>query len=136
MSNLDKYLKGSPDKYEFIVKNDATQLVFDVMDSVYNQSKDENGESATYVRAEDFERLRDEAADEVENYLLEEAMKSAASNKIKQKLSASSTVKEPVKTSSATLSNSLAQQTSVQSERSLIEEDSKRRMAAMLKYRE
>lgn len=136
IQSLDKHLKSNPDQYELIVKNDATQLVFDVMDSVYNSSKDpQTGESATYVRPEDFERLRDEAATEVENYLLEEAMKLTASNKIKQKLS-SQVTKEPVKTPSATLSNSLSQQTPAVQERSLSEEESKRRMAAMLKYHE
>lgn len=132
ITNLNKHIQSNPDKYELIVKNDAGQLVFDVMDSVYNESKDpDTGESA-YKSAEDFDKLRDEAAAEVENYLLEEAMKLVASNKIKQKLAVPA-AKEPPK-NSATLSNSLAQQTPVQPERLLSEDESKRRMAAMLKY--
>lgn len=127
IKDLTDFVNKGGDNYDLIRKNDAVQLVYDVIEEHYNHTLEENGEGEIL----DMER----AANEVENYLLDEAKKLIESNKLKSLFVPQQTKQEPKESrQSVTLSNTVSQQVPSKGEPFLSEDESKRRMAAMLKW--
>lgn len=112
---------ASDEKYELIQANDASDVVYEVMEEHYEES----GNILSI----------DEAAEAVESYLEEEATKLLNLQKIKSRLSGNEL--EPgndYRQSQITLSNAHAAQASERAGRSLSDEESKRAIAQMLKW--
>lgn len=119
---LNNFVKDNTEKYELISANDATDLVFEVIEDHYN----------------DTGRIlsNEEAADAVEEYLLEEAKKLAESKKLKSLFGAAEAKPEvQERKSQPTLSNNLSSQgVSPKSERFLSDDESKALAANLLKW--
>jgi hypothetical protein len=129
INHLTEFVNKNNDKYEMIAKNDAVNLIYEVMETHYENTKDpETGEGKLLTE--------EQAADEVENYLFSEAKKLIESNKIKNLFApkAEATIEPKKSSQSATLSNTLSQQAPIVSEEYLSDDESKRRVAALLKW--
>ena len=112
---------GSDEKYELIQANDASDVVYEVMEEHYEES----GNILSI----------DEAAEAVESYLEEEAEKLLNLQKIKSRLSGNELEsKDDYRQSQITLSNAHAAQANERVGRSLSDEESKRAIAQMLKW--
>jgi hypothetical protein len=85
---------------------------------------------------EALENLKKESADAVENYLLEEAKKLTGTQKVRGLLVPPTPENEPKKSHSPTLTASMSQQATPVADDSLSDDESKRRIAAMLKWQE
>jgi GTPase SAR1 family protein len=120
-SEINDFVDGS-EEYELIQANDAYDLVYDVIEEYYQ----ENG------------RILDkkEAADQVEQFLEEEAQKLfEKSNKLKSRLTGVSKPATQPPRQSPTLSNSHAVKgTQTESQRLLSREESIARLAPMIKW--
>lgn len=108
-------------KYEFIAAQNASDIVFDVVEQHYN-------ETGTILEI-------DEAAEEVERYLEEEALKLLKLSKLSNRLAPDSPSKKPVSAGqgSPTLSNDLASQSPKRSMR-LTKEQSLSEAAKLLRW--
>lgn len=130
--NYVKYLKDfvakNAETYELIRANDAVDLVYEVIEEHYNLTETEHGAGKGVVLSEK------DAADRVEDYLLEQAKKMIESNKLRQLVGAQKPTPAPSKGQSATLSNSNAQVVPSKAEPYLSDSESKRKMAAMIKF--
>ncbi len=129
LKHLTEFVNKSPEQYELIARNDAVNLIYEVMETHYENTKDpETGEGQLLTE--------EQAATEVENYLFEEAKKLIESSKVKSLFAPKAqAASEPKKsTQSATLSNALSQQAPIKSDENLSDEESKRRVAAMIKW--
>jgi hypothetical protein len=126
MNKISSFVDSNPETYEFIKANNASSVVYDVVESHYKES----GKVLTIK----------EAADAVESHLEEEAEKLLRLNKVGRRLQAymeqqnkpkESTIQEPV-----TLTNSHSQLTAEEknSKPMLSDEESKREIAKMLRW--
>ena len=112
---------ASDEKYELIQANDASDVVYEVMEEHYEES----GNILSI----------DEAAEAVESYLEEEATKLLNLQKIKSRLSGNELEsRDDYRQSQITLSNAHAAQANERVGRSLSDEESKRAIAQMLKW--
>lgn len=112
---------ASDEKYELIQANDASDVVYEVMEEHYEES----GNILSI----------DEAAEAVESYLEEEAEKLLNLQKIKSRLSGNELEsRDDYRQSQITLSNAHAAQANERVGRSLSDEESKRAIAQMLKW--
>lgn len=138
LGELTEFVNKNSDKYELIARNDAVGLIYQVMDEVYRASIDPGTGDSEYKTPTDYERLRDRAADEVENHFLEEAKSLIETNSLKKLLGAQKApTPEPKKTTQTqTLSNTLSQQVPSKSENFLSDDESKRKISAMIKWHE
>jgi hypothetical protein len=134
LKQLTEFVNKNTEQYELIAKNDAVSLVFDVMEQIYQDSVDPETGASTYTSQEQYDQLRDIAAKEVENYLFEEAKKLIESNKLKSLYAAAPAATKPPVQKSATLSNTIAQTSAKTSDKFLSDDESKRRIAAKLKW--
>jgi hypothetical protein len=135
LKQLTGHVNEAGDKYELIRQNDAVNVVYEVMEEAYASLLQEKGEGYQ-LSQEEIAKLRDEAADAVETHLLEEAKKLVESNKLKSLLGSVPPKQEPTKKQPVTLSNNLSQQVPSVPGESLSDDESKRRVAAMLKWHE
>lgn len=126
---LNDFVAKNVEAYELIHKNDAADLVYDVIEEHYNLTEQENGAGKGVILTEK------DAADRVEEFLLEQAKKLIESNKLRQFVGTRTPTPEPKKGQSATLSNSIAQKVPSKSEPFLSDAESKRQMAAMIKFK-
>ena len=125
-SSISDTVTQNADKYEAIIANDAQDLIFDVINKQYENTKD----SQTPVILE-----VEEAAEMVENYLLKEARKLTSLKKLNADQEETQTASKPNNTqSSNTLTNALSAQASKETDRKLTLEESKARAAAMIKW--
>lgn len=120
MNELTSYV-NSNDKYEMIKANDAVDLVYNVIE----QHHQETGRILS----------NEEAADQVEEYLFEEAKKLLESNKLKGLYQqAKPTEEKQERQPSPTLSNELGTQVSTKGDRFLSDEESKAAISKLLKW--
>jgi len=132
LTSLKTHLSNNNEKYELIVANDAHQMVYESMEEAYALLEQEGGPDFK-MSQEEIDALRDAAAEEVEAQLFENAKKLAQAKKVKGLFGSPEPKSEP-KQSSPTLSNTLSQQVPTSSEEHLSDDESKKRMAAMLKF--
>ena len=112
---------ASDDKYELIQANDASDVVYEVMEEHYE-------ESGNILSIQ-------EAAEAVESYLEEEAEKLLKLQKIQSRLSGNELESgDDYRQSQITLSNAHAAQANQRVGRKLSDEESKRAIAQMLKW--
>ena len=138
LRQLTSFINEGGEKYELIQKNDAVQVVYDTMEELYSAKLQEEGEGYV-LTPDDIAKIRDDAAEAVEAHLLEEAKKIIESNKLKSLMSpvAKTDAKAPVqKKQPVTLSNEHTQQASNKSDEFLSDDESKRKIAQMLKWHE
>lgn len=120
MGQLTDFVNGTED-YELIRANDAVDLVYDVIE----QHHSETGEILS----------NKEAADAVENYLLEEAKKLVDREKVKKLLGGGSEAKAPAqRKSQVTLSNDQVAQSSSPARPVSSDEESKAEAARLIKW--
>lgn len=132
VEQIVSFVDSRPDDYELIRTEEAHDLVFDVIKEHFENTKDETTGVGEVL---DFKA----AADEVENYLLEEAKKRLELKKIKGLVAPQAAKVEPSKNSpaSVTLSNSQAQVQSATSGKSQLSRDESLQEAAkLLRWRE
>lgn len=112
--------------YELIRANDAVGLVYEVIEEHHEKTKDENGVGIILSNKE--------AADAVENYLLEEAKKQLKLNKVKALAGETAVVKttNEAKTSTTSLSNAHSAQPAPSKGQKLLSDEESRKQAAML----
>ena len=123
MGEIDYFVKGNKDAYEFVAHNEAREVVYDVIEEHYNETG----------------RILDikDAVDAVESYLEEEAGQLLQLNKMKSRLgSYREPEQEPPRQSQVTLSNAHSAQAHERAARSLSDEESKSAMAKMLQWDE
>lgn len=125
---LGEFVAKNADQYELIRNNDSVDLIYDVIEEHYNLTEQENGAGQGVILTE-----RD-AADRVEEFLLEQAKKLIETNKLKQLVGTRTPTPAPIKGQSATLSNSLAQKVPSKAEPYLSDAESKKRFAAAIKF--
>lgn len=119
-TEIQEFVAESGETYELIQANNAYDLVYDVIESYYN----ENG---SILEVE-------QAAKEVEDYLYEEAMKYTSAKKIASAFGKPSQPANPVRTS-PTLSNShAATGVSQQAASALSDDESRARAASLIKW--
>lgn len=125
MTELNEFVDTNGENYEFIKANDATDLVYEVIEEHYEESG----------------RILDkkEAADLVEQYLEEEfRQKIAKTSKAKKFLAPQQETEPqtPQRQSSPTLSNAHSATASPKAERRLSEDESRAKAASLLKWTE
>jgi hypothetical protein len=122
---LNEFINSNTDEFELIKLNEASDLVYQVVEDHYN----ENGRILTHK----------EACEHVENYLLEEAKKHLSVNKIKKLLNPEDAPSKPQaeqQVGAKTLSNTAATTVPNESSRVLSDEESKRRAAELIRWEE
>lgn len=123
-SELNEYIESNSENYELIKLNEASDLVYEVIEEHYN----ETGRILS----------NEEACQHVEDYLLEEAKKHLNVNKIKSLLGQKETETpppgSPQKAAVNTLSNTEAATVPNISSRNLSDEESKREAAKLIKW--
>lgn len=128
LSHLGSFVEKNANEYELIRANDAVDLIYDVMEEKYNTTLSADGTGVVLTEKE--------AADLVENYLYEQAKKLIETNKIKSSFATRVVETTKPKTGqTATLSNTAAQQVPARGERKLSDEESKAKMAEMLRFK-
>lgn len=119
---LNNFIDKNNEKYELISANNASDLVFEVIENHFKETEKVLS--------------NEEAADAVEEYLLEEAKKLAESKKLKSIFGAAQPKPEvQERKAQPTLSNTLSSQSGVKSsERFVSDEQSKAEAARLLKW--
>jgi hypothetical protein len=133
MNEVTSFVDSSPEEYELIRSEEAHDLVYDVIAQHFEHTKDPETGMGEVLDIKT-------AADEVENYLLEEAKKRLELSKIKKVVAPQIAAKSEtgnVKSASVTLSNNLSQVQGVDAGRSLkTRDESLAEAAKLLKWRE
>jgi hypothetical protein len=113
---------NNDESYEFIRANDAVEMVYNVIETQYQETQ----------RVLDIK----EAADAVESYLEEESKKFLKLNKVQRMMQPKQEEIKPkqVPSQSPTLSNNMASQVPTRTSKQLSDEESKSAIAAMLKW--
>lgn len=121
---LNEFIDTNSENYELIKLNDASDLVYEVIEEHYN----ETGRILS----------NNDACEHVENYLLDEAKKHLNVNKIKSLLGNQETAapkpSAPQQTAVNTLSNTESASVPSSSSRFLSEDESKREAAKLIKW--
>lgn len=137
LNSLTTFVNDAGEKYELIRRNDAVNVVYEVMEEAFSIRKQEENNPDLQLTPEEIDVLRDQAAEAVEANLLEEAKKSIDSNKLKSLLGSTQPKPAPEpKKQTATLSNNMSQQVPTTPTEALSDDESKRLIAKMLKYNE
>lgn len=121
--NLDNFVEENAAEYELIKANEATDLVYGVIE----EHAENTGEILEYKKA----------CDAVEAYLLDEAKQHLSLGKVKSLLESQQAAlkqEQPRERSAATLSNELTAQPVSENGRPLSDEESKKRAASLLKW--
>jgi len=119
---IESFVDSNKENFELIDANEATDVVYDVIEEHYNETGKVLG--------------IEEAASAVESYLEDEAEKLLKLSKVRSKFNARNDEQEPQRQSQVTLSNAHSAQANERVDRKLSEEDSKREMARMLQWDE
>jgi len=119
---IEHFVGSNKENFELIEANEATDVVYDVIEEHYNETGKVLG--------------IEEAASAVESYLEDEAEKLLKLSKVRSKFNARNDEQEPQRQSQVTLSNAHSAQANERVDRQLSEEDSKREMARMLQWDE
>lgn len=120
---LNEFIETNGEKYELIKLNEASDLVYQVVEEHYN----ENNRILSH----------EEACEHVENYLLEEAKKHLSVNKIKQLFgpeAAAEKAKETQKPGVKTLTNAEAATVPTTGSNFMSDDDSKREAAKLIRW--
>ena len=133
VGQIDSLLKSDADKFELVnsLIEDGASQVFDLMQEMYNQSKEINPENPTILKPE-------EAAEMLENYLAEEVKKVLPLKKIKSLFNPDQeendlmrqaashindkTLNDSFRTSSSITSNDLSEQERVEQAKKLVQQ--------------
>jgi hypothetical protein len=129
--DIGKFVKEKNEDYELIQSEDAVDLVYDVITQHWNETKDPETGLGEFLEIKD-------AADLVENHLLEEAKKRLNLSKIK-KLTGANPGNEPKsepKKASITLSNTQSQSVTGNEKRAISNEESLATAAKLLRWQE
>ena len=121
VGEIKSFVNENSTDFEYVAHNDATDVVYDVIEEHYNETG----------------RILDikEAVQAVESYLEEEAEKLLNLGKVKNRLtSLRDEYEPPQRQSQTTLSNAHSAQANERVARKLSDEESKRAMAEMLKW--
>lgn len=143
-STLNKFVDDTPE-YEMIRAEEQYELVFEVIDTHYNEQVaayiEENGEQPTFEEKQAFIMDNKQACDLVEKHLLDKETarikKLRNLNKTKSLFEAPAKPVEPTKvkeTASATLTNTLSTQVPSSSRKTLTDEESKREASKLIKF--
>jgi len=123
VGEINSFINENKNDFEYVAHNDATDVVYDVIEEHYNETG----------------RILDikEAVQAVESYLEEEAEKLLNLGKVKNRLtSMRDEYEQPQRQSQVTLSNAHSAQANERVATKLSDEESKREMARMLKWDE
>ena len=123
VGEINSFINENKTDFEYVAHNDATDVVYDVIEEHYNETG----------------RILDikEAVQAVESYLEEEAEKLLNLGKVKNRLtSLKDEYEQPQRQSQVTLSNAHSAQANERVAKKLSDEESKREMARMLKWDE
>ena len=123
VGEINSFINENKSDFEYVAHNDATDVVYDVIEEHYNETG----------------RILDikEAVEAVESYLEEEAEKLLNLGKVKNRLtSMKDEYEQPQRQSQVTLSNAHSAQANERVGRKLSDEESKREMARMLQWDE
>ena len=123
VGEINSFINENKNDFEYVAHNDATDVVYDVIEEHYNETG----------------RILDikEAVEAVESYLEEEAEKLLNLGKVKNRLnSIRDEYEQPQRQSQVTLSNAHSAQANERVGRKLSDEESKREMARMLQWDE
>ena len=123
VGEINSFINENKSDFEYVAHNDATDVVYDVIEEHYNETG----------------RILDikEAVEAVESYLEEEAEKLLNLGKVKNRLtSMRDEYEQPQRQSQTTLSNAHSAQGNERVVRKLSEEESKSAMAKMLQWDE
>jgi len=123
VGEINSFINENKNDFEYVAHNDATDVVYDVIEEHYNETG----------------RILDikEAVEAVESYLEEEAEKLLNLGKVKNRLtSMRDEYEQPQRQSQVTLSNAHSAQANERVATKLSDEESKREMARMLKWDE
>ena len=123
VGEINSFINENKTDFEYVAHNDATDVVYDVIEEHYNETG----------------RILDikEAVQAVESYLEEEAEKLLNLGKVKNRLtSMRDEYEQPQRQSQVTLSNAHSAQANERVATKLSDEESKREMARMLKWDE
>ena len=123
VGEINSFINENKNDFEYVAHNDATDVVYDVIEEHYNETG----------------RILDikEAVQAVESYLEEEAEKLLNLGKVKNRLnSMRDEYEQPQRQSQVTLSNAHSAQANERVAKKLSDEESKREMARMLKWDE
>ena len=123
VGEINSFINENKSDFEYVAHNDATDVVYDVIEEHYNETG----------------RILDikEAVQAVESYLEEEAEKLLNLGKVKNRLtSMKDEYEQPQRQSQTTLSNAHSAQGSERVARKLTDEESKSAMAKMLQWDE
>ena len=122
MGEISSFVKENQTEYEYVAHNEASSVVYDVIEEHYNETG----------------RILDvkDAVEAVESYLEEEAEKLLNLGKVKNRLNNMRDGIEPEtsRQSQITLSNAHSAQAQERAARSLSDEESKSAMAKMLQW--
>ena len=119
---IESFVGSNKENFELIDANEATDVVYDVIEEHYNETGKVLG--------------IEEAASAVESYLEDEAEKLLKLSKVRSKFNARNDEQEPQRQSQTTLSNAHSAQAHERVDRKLSDEDSKREIARMLQWDE
>ncbi len=119
-------LVAEGEEYELIRAEEATELVYEVIEAHYNKTADENGQNGQILSNK-------EAADAVENYLLENAKKLTQVKKL-QPPPAVEQAKPGEKKAATTLSNAHSASAQPSKQKFLSDDESKQAAAALIKW--
>jgi len=122
-SELENFVATTED-YELIRAEEATELVYEVIEAHYNKTADEQGMNGIILSNK-------EAADAVENYLLENAKKLTQVKKLQP---AAAPAKPAEKKAATTLSNAHAVQATQTTAKNLSDDQSKAEAAKLIKW--
>jgi hypothetical protein len=123
VGEINSFISENKSDFEYVAHNDATDVVYDVIEEHYNETG----------------RILDikEAVEAVESYLEEEAEKLLNLGKVKNRLtSMRDEYEQPQRQSQTTLSNAHSAQANERVARKLSDEESKSAMAKMLQWDE
>ena len=123
VGEINSFINENKSDFEYVAHNDATDVVYDVIEEHYNETG----------------RILDikEAVEAVESYLEEEAEKLLNLGKVKNRLtSMRDEYEQPQRQSQTTLSNAHSAQANERVARKLSDEESKSAMAKMLQWDE
>ncbi len=130
IATLTSFVNDTPD-YEMIRANDSIDLVYQVIDEHFNKTAAESEDGTGIILS------NKEAADAVENYLLEIAKKQIKLPKVSKLLqpppAEAPATKQP-QTAAKTLSNAQSTQASSPVSKFLSDEDSKKQAASLIKW--
>lgn len=141
MKQLKDFTSADTEAYELIEAEGAHDLVYDVIETHYNQKmaeyREEFSEDPDVETANTFILSNKQAADAVENYLFENAKKLTERNKIKKLLQPTPAPAKPQSGQQAgakTLSNALSTTAAQGSSKFLSDEESKAKAAQLIRW--